>query len=161
MRTLAAIGLAPLAVLPVLALMFGPWAMAHGGWRALSGILVPAVVVAYPLLIMVGVPMHLALVRQGCTRWRDYTLAGVLLGAVPVIGYAIVAIVYEAQFAPSAMARATARNIEWGAIGAVVFGACGAAVALAFRAVVKASPSGSRSTLPSRTAARSRRWGIY
>ncbi len=46
MRVLAAIGIAPLAVLPVLTLMFGPWAMAHGGWRSLLGILGPAIVVA-------------------------------------------------------------------------------------------------------------------
>lgn len=141
MRLLAAIGIAPIAVLPVLALMFGPWAMAHGGWRSLSGILSPALVVAYPLLILVGLPMHLALVRQRCTSGGDYALAGVLLGAVPVIGYAIVAIVFEAQFVPSAIPRATARNIEWGAIGAVVFGACGAAVALAFRALTAFSRS--------------------
>lgn len=142
MRTLAAIGIAPLAVLPVLTLMFGPWAMAHGGWRALIGILSPALVVAYALVILVGLPMHLALLRQRVIRRRDYALAGVLLGAVPVIGYLIVAIVFEAQFLPAAIPLATTRNFEWGAIGAVVFGACGAAVALAFRAIaVKASPS--------------------
>lgn len=136
MRTLPAIALAPLAVLPVLTVMFGPWAMAHGGWRSLGGILGPALVVAYPLLILVGLPMHLALARQRCTRRRDYALAGVLLGALPVIGYLLVAVAFEAQFVPSAIPRAAARNVEWGAIGAVVFGACGAAVAVAFRALV-------------------------
>ena len=75
------------------------------------------------------------------TRARDYALAGALLGAVPVIGYVIVAVVFEAQFVASAIPQAAARNLEWGAIGAIVFGACGSAVALAFRAVVKASPS--------------------
>ncbi len=136
MRTLAAIGIAPLAVLPVLTLLFGPWAMTHGGWRALGGILSPALVVAYPLVILVGLPMHLALRRQRCIRRRDYAVAGGLLGAVPVIGYLLVAIGFEAQFATPEIARATARNIEWGAIGAVVFGACGAAMALAFRGIV-------------------------
>lgn len=141
MRTLAAIGIAPLAVLPVLTLMFGPWATAHGGWGALLGILGPAIVVAYPLTVLIGLPIHLALVRQRCTRIRDYAMAGLLLGAVPVFGYAIVAMVVEAQWAPSAMQRAAARNIEWGGIGVAVFGACSTAVALAFRAVVRASPS--------------------
>ena len=140
MRVLAAIALAPLAVLPILTLMFGPWAMAHGGWRSLLGILGPAIVVAYALVLVVGLPMHLALVRQRRTRARDYALAGLLLGAVPVLGYVVVAVVFEAQFAITASPRAAARNFEWGAIGVAVFGACSTAVALAFRAVVKASP---------------------
>ena len=135
MRTLAAIAIAPLAVIPVLTLAFGPWALAHGGWRSLSGILLPAIVVAYVLVILIGVPMHLALVRQGFTRVRDYALAGVLLGAVPVLGYVIVAVAFEAQFVLSAMPRAAARNLEWGAIGVAVFGACSTAVALAFRSI--------------------------
>jgi hypothetical protein len=136
MRTLAAIAIAPIAVIPALTVMFGPWALAHGGWPSLGGILKPALVVAYPLLILFGLPMHLALVGQSFTRRRDYALAGLLLGAVPVIGYLVVAIVFEAQFMPSGIARASARNIEWGAIGAAVFGVCGAAVALAFRALI-------------------------
>jgi hypothetical protein len=134
-RTFAAIAIAPLAVIPVLTLLFGPWVIAHGGWRSLSGILTPALVVSYPLIVLVGLPMHLALVRQRCTRVRDYALAGALLGAVPVIGYVIVAIAFEAQFVLSAMPRATARNLEWGAIGVAVFGACSVAVAVAFRAI--------------------------
>ena len=141
MRLLAAIAIAPLAVIPVLTMMFGPWALAHGGGRSLLGILSPALVVAYALVALMGLPMHVALVRQGCARARDYALAGVLLGAVPVIGYLIVAVVFEAQFALSAIAKAVVRNIEWGAIGVVVFGACSTAVALAFRAVVRAFPS--------------------
>ena len=140
-RVLAAIAIAPLAVVPVLAVMFGPWAMAHGGWSSMAGILTPAIVLAYALLIVIGLPMHAALVRQHCTRARDYALAGVLLGAVPVFGYVIVAVIFEAQFAPSAIPRAVARNVEWGAIGVAVFAACSTAVALAFRAVATASPS--------------------
>ena len=140
MRVLAAIGIAPLAVLPLLTLMFGPWAMAHGGWRSLLGILGPAIVVAWALVLVVGLPMHLALVRQRRTRTRDYALAGSLLGAVPVLGYVVVAVVFEAQFVIPAIPRAAARNLEWGAIGVAVFGACSTAVALAFRAMVKASP---------------------
>src|SRR5215207_9862962 len=122
MRTLAAMVIAPLAVLPVLTLMFGPWALAHGGVRSLLGILLPAVVVAYVLMIVAGLPMHLALVRHQRARMRDYALAGLLLGAVPVVGYVIVAIMFEAQFALPAVPRAAARNLEWGAIGVVVFG---------------------------------------
>ncbi len=140
-RLLAATALAPLAVVPALAVMFGPWATAHGGWRSLPGILVPAIVVAYPVTILIGLPMHFALVRQQCTRARDYALAGLLLGTVPVIGYVIVAVVFEAQFAVTAIPRAVARNFEWGAIGVAVFGACSTVVALAFRALLKASPS--------------------
>jgi hypothetical protein len=140
-RLLAAIAIAPLAVVPVLIVVFGMWATAHGGWRSMAGILAPAIAVAYPLLILVGLPMHFALVRQRCTRARDYALAGLLLGAVPVLGYVIVAVIFEAQFAPAAIPRAAARNLEWGAIGVAVFGLCSTAVALAFRAVARASPS--------------------
>ena len=139
-RTLAAIAFAPLAVIPILTLLFGPWAIAHGGWRSLSGILVPAVIVAYALVLLIGLPMHLALVGQRCTRTRDYALTGVLLGTVPVVGYVIVAVAFEAQFALSAMPHAAARNLEWGAIGVVVFGGCSTAVAIAFRAIVPPSP---------------------
>lgn len=144
-RTLAAIAIAPLAVVPVLAVLFGPWALSHGGLRSLAGILVPAVVAAYPLVIVVGLPMHLALVRQRSTRRRDYAIAGLLLGAVPVAGYVVVAVLFEARFAVAALGRAFTRNATWGAIGVVVFGLCSAAVALAFRAIaVRVSPSRSR-----------------
>jgi hypothetical protein len=136
-RTLAAIAVAPLAVVPVLAVLFGPWAMAHGGTRSLAGILTPAVVVAYPMVVLFGLPMHLALVRQRCTRRRDYAIAGVLLGAVPVAGYVIVAVAFEAKFALAAMGPAFIRNAEWGSIGVVVFGLCSAAIALTFRALVR------------------------
>ena len=134
-RTLAAVAVAPLAVIPVLLVLFGPWALAHGGARSLAGIILPAVAVAYPMVILFGLPMHLALVRQRRTRLRDYALTGVLLGAVPVVGYVLVAVAFEAKFAVSAMAPALVRNAEWGAIGVLVFGACSAAVAIAFRAV--------------------------
>lgn len=134
-RTLAATLIAPLAVVPVLAIMFAPWTIARGGMDGLAGIIVPAVVVAYPLLILFGLPIHYALVRQRCTRWSHYALAGTLLGAVPVIGYCVVAIAFEAKFALAALGRAIVLNAAWGAIGVVVFGACSAAVALAFRAI--------------------------
>jgi hypothetical protein len=147
-RTLAAIAIAPLAVVPVLAIVFAWWAMARGGAAGLTGIIVPAVVVAYPLLILFGLPVHLALVQQRCTRRMHYAVAGALLGAVPVIGYCLVAIAFEAQFQLAAMGGALGRNLEWGAIGVVVFGLCSTAVALTFRAIalsaMPASPSGSR-----------------
>jgi hypothetical protein len=134
-RTLAAVAIAPLAVVPVLVVLFGPWAITHGGLRSLAGILIPAVVAAYPLVILVGLPMHLALVRQRCTRRRDYAVAGTLLGAVPVAGYVLVAVVFEAKFAPAAMGPAFVRNATWGVIGVIVFGLCSAAVAITFREV--------------------------
>ena len=134
-RTLAAIAAAPLAVIPVLLVLFGPWALSHGGVRSLSGIVVPALVVAYPTLILFGVPMHLALVHQRVTRRRDYAIAGILLGAVPVLGYYIVAVVFEARFVPAEIPAAAVRNLEWGAIGVVVFGLCSAAIAIAFRTI--------------------------
>ena len=144
-RTLAAIAAAPLAVIPVLAVLFGPWALSHGGMRSLAGILLPAVIVAYPMVILFGLPMHLALVGQRHTRWRDYAVAGALLGAVPVAGYVLLAVAFEAKFAVAAMGAALMRNAIWGAIGLVVFGLCSAAVAIAFRAIAfKAFPSGSR-----------------
>ena len=135
MRTLAAIALAPLAVIPVLAALFGPWAFFNGGSRTLLGIVGPAVVVAYPLVLLFGVPMHLALVRAGRTRARDYALTGALMGAVPVIGYVLVAVAFEAKFIMPAMSAAMMRNLEWGAIGVLVFGLCGTATAIAFRAI--------------------------
>jgi len=135
MTTLAAIAIAPLAAVPVLTLLFGPWALAHGGVRSLAGIVWPALVVAYPMVMLFGVPMHLALVQQRCTRWRDYAIAGTLLGAVPVIGYFFVAVVFEAQFLPAAIPSAAVRNLEWGAIGVGVFGLCSAAIAIAFRTI--------------------------
>jgi hypothetical protein len=135
MRTLAAMAIAPLAVIPALVVLFGPWALAHGGTRTLTGIVVPAMAVAYPMVALFGLPMHLALIRAGCTRRRDYAIAGVLLGAVPVAGYVMVAVAFEAKFAIAAMGPAFVRNAEWGAIGVVVFGLCSAAVAIAFRAI--------------------------
>ena len=135
MTTLAAIAIAPLAAVPVLAVLFGPWALAHGGVRSLAGILWPALAIAYPTLILFGVPMHLALVQQRVTGTRAYAFAGILLGAVPVIGYYFVAVAFEARFAPAAIPAAAVRNLEWGAIGVVVFGLCSAAVATAFRAI--------------------------
>jgi hypothetical protein len=135
MRTLAAIAIAPLAVVPILIVLFGPWAISNGGMRSLAGIIGPALVVAYPLVIIFGVPMHLALVRARCTRARDYAVAGALLGSVPVIGYVLVAMAFEARFVLSAMGSALLRNLEWGAIGVLVFGLCSLAIALTFRAI--------------------------
>ena len=68
-------------------------------------------------------------------RRRDYAITGALLGAVPVAGYVLVAVAFEAKFALAAMGPALARNATWGAIGVVVFGLCSAAVAIAFRAI--------------------------
>jgi hypothetical protein len=141
MRTLSAIAIAPLAVIPVLIVLFGPWTMSNGGVRSLLGIVGPALVVAYPLVMLFGVPMHLALVRARRTRRRDYAIAGALLGSVPVIGYVLVAMAFEARFVPSAMGPALLRNLEWGAIGVLVFGVSTVAIALAFRAIAPASPS--------------------
>ena len=141
MRTLAAIAIAPLAVVPVLGLLFGPWALAHGGGRSLAGIISPALVVAYPLLVLFGLPMHVALVRQRATHWRAYAITGVLLGAVPVIGYYLVAVAFEAKFQAGLLPAAAVRNFEWGAIGAGVFGLTSAAVAIAFRAIAIRQPA--------------------
>ena len=134
-RTLAAIAIAPMAVIPVLAALFGPWALTSGGTRTLMGILGPALVVAYPATILFGLPMHLALVRQRCTRWRDYAITGALLGAVPVAGYVLVAVLFDAKFEMAAIGSTLAKNATWGAIGVLVFGLCSAAVAIAFRAI--------------------------
>ncbi len=141
MRTLVAIAIAPLAVVPILAVIFGPWAIANGGLRSLLGIIGPAAVAAYPLVILIGLPMHCALVHARRTSLRDYVLTGLLLGTIPVIGYVIVAVAFEAKFALSGIPRAAVRNIEWGAIGVVVFGLCTVGVALTFRAIaVKPGP---------------------
>ena len=147
MRTLAAIAIAPLAVVPVLVVLFGPGVLfrAGGQLRTMLGILLPAVVIAYPMVILFGLPMHFALVRQGFTRRRDYAVTGLLLGVVPVAGYVIVAVAFEAKFAIAAMGPAFARNAEWGLIGVLVFGSCSAAVALAFRAIVSGPASRTRS----------------
>ena len=134
-RTLSAIVVAPLAVVPVLAVLFGPWALTSGGTRTLIGILGPALVVAYPATILFGLPMHLALLQQRCTRWRDYAVVGGLLGAVPVAGYVLVAVVFDAKFDIAAMGPTLAKNATWGAIGVLVFGLCSAAVAITFRAI--------------------------
>jgi len=135
-RTLAAVAIAPLAVVPVLIVLFGPWAVSNGGVRTLAGIVGPALVVAYPMVILFGLPMHLALMRARATRARDYALAGVLLGAVPVIGYVVVAVVFDSKFELAAMPATLARNTQWGALGVVVFGLSAAVVGLAFRAVL-------------------------
>lgn len=135
MRTFAALALAPLAVIPALLVLFGPWALANGGLQTLQGIILPAVVVAYPLVLLFGLPMHFALVRAGRTRARDYAVTGALLGAVPVMGYVLVAVAFEAKFVMGAMGTALMRNLEWGAIGVLVFGLCGTAIAIAFRSI--------------------------
>jgi hypothetical protein len=138
MRTLVAIAVSPLAVVPVLVLLFGPWAIARWDLGSLKGVVVPAVIVAYPMVILFGLPMHVALVGQRATAVRHYALAGALLGAVPVIGYCMVAIVFEAKFDVARLGTATVRNAEWGAIGVGVFGACSTAVAIAFRRIALA-----------------------
>ena len=142
MRTLAAIAIAPLAVVPVLTVLFGPWTIAHGGARSYLGIVGPALFVSYIMVLIAGLPMHWALAWQRRTRVRDYAIAGALLGAVPVIGYVIVAVAFEARFAVSAMPRALARNLEWGAIGVLVFGICAMTIAIAFRSIAIRRPDG-------------------
>ena len=134
MTTLAAIAIAPLAAVPVLARCLGPGLLPTVA-SAPGRIVGPALVVAYPMVMLFGLPMHLALVHQRCTRWRDYAIAGILLGAVPVTGYYFVAVVFEAQFVPAAIPSAAVRNLEWGAIGVGVFGLCSAAIAITFRMI--------------------------
>ena len=136
-RTLAAIAIAPLAVVPILTVLFGPWTIAHGGTPSYVGIVGPGLVVSYAMVLIAGLPMHWALSWQQRTRVRDYAIAGALLGAVPVIGYVIVAVAFEAKFALSAMPRAFARNLEWGSIGVLVFGICAMTIAIAFRAIIR------------------------
>ncbi len=58
-----------------------------------------------------------------------------LLGAVPVAGYVLVAVVFDAKFDIAAMGPTLAKNATWGAIGVLVFGLCSAAVAITFRAI--------------------------
>src|ERR1051325_10301428 len=110
MRTLAAIAIAPLTVVPVLTVLFGPWAIAHGGAPSYLGIVGPALFVSYVMVLIAGLPMHWALTWQHRTRVRDYAIAGALLGAVPVIGYVIVAVAFAAKFAVSGLPRASARR---------------------------------------------------
>lgn len=140
MRTLTATAIAPLAVVPVLTVLFGPWTIAHGGMRSWLGIIGPALIVSYVLLVLAGLPMHWALMWQQRTRIRDYALAGALLGAVPVIGYVIVAVAFEAKFMLSAMPHAFARNLEWGSIGVFVFGMCATVIAVVFRMIALPLP---------------------
>ena len=134
MRTLAAMAIAPLAVIPVLVVLFGPWALAHGGSRSLTDILAPATVLSYAMTILIGLPVHFMLIRQRRVRGRDYAITGALLGAVPVFGYYLVAVAFESRLG---IVSSLMRNAEWGAIGVVVFGTCSAAVALAFRTLVR------------------------
>jgi hypothetical protein len=131
-RLLAGVLVAPLAAAPVIALIFGWWAWTHGGLATLGSITWQTLAVTYPAIVFFGLPVHLALDRQRYRRFAHYVTAGALLGALPVIGYTVVAIAFEAKFAISAIGRATVRNLEWGAIGVLVFGAVSAAVAAAF-----------------------------
>lgn len=131
-RLLLAVVLAPLAAAPMLAVLYGPWAWTEAGLNGLMPVLVAVLFVSYPATLLIGVPVHLMLARQRCTRLAQYLSAGALLGGLPIVAYCVVAIVVEAKFAPSGVWRATQRNAEWGAIGAVVFAAASAAVAAAF-----------------------------
>jgi hypothetical protein len=132
LRVVLGVLAAPLAAAPVIALIFGAWSLANGGVATLASIVLQTLAVAYPATVLFGLPVHLALVRQGYRRATHYATAGALLGALPVIAYTVVAIAFEAKFALSAMGRAAGRNLEWGAIGVLVFGAVTAAVAAAF-----------------------------
>lgn len=136
-RLLTAFLVAPFAVVPVLAVLFLPWALSRGGAGGLLGILLPAVIAAYPLLLIFGLPIHALLARQHWTRRRDYAVAGAVLGAGPVIGYCLIAMAFEANFSAAQAWRAVLRNAEWGAIGAVVFGSCATAVAITFHAILE------------------------
>jgi hypothetical protein len=98
----------------------------------LASLVLPALAVTYPAMVLFGLPIHFALARQGYRRLSHYLVAGGLTGTVPVIGYCVVAIVFEAKFAVAGLWSATLRNAAWGGIGVVVFGAATAAVAAAF-----------------------------
>jgi hypothetical protein len=132
LRSLFAVLLAPLAAVPVLAVLYGPWVVGDAGLGGLMPVAIGTLLVAYPTTILFGIPVHVILRRYRCTTLADYAAAGALLGGLPVVGYCIVAIVFEAKFAPGGIWQATVRNVEWGAIGTVVFAAGSAAVGASF-----------------------------
>lgn len=139
-RLLAGVLVAPLASAPVIALIFWRWASTHGGPTAFFPIVLQTLAVTYPAMVLFGLPIHLALARQRYRRWSHYAMAGALTGSVPVVGYCLVAIVFEAKFAVAGLSSATMRNAAWGGIGVVVFGAVTTAVAVAFWQVAVRPP---------------------
>lgn len=131
-RLLPAAALAPLAVVPVLAVLYGPWAITAAGLSSLISVVVAALFVSYPATVLFGIPVHVILEKQRWRRLSDYVTTGALLGGFPVVVYCLVAIVVDAKFVPSGLWTATVRNAEWGAIGTVVFALSSAAVAAVF-----------------------------
>ena len=142
MRVLAALLIAPLAIVPVLVALSVP------SFAGIVPLVTGALLISYPSLVLFGLPAHLVLTGTRYTSLFDYTLLGGLLGALAISGYCLVAIVFDAHFAWDELSRSIGENAHWGLVGSLYFGLCSASVGAAFwRIAVRPPAPLSRSTL--------------
>lgn len=121
-----AVVIAPLAVVPVLAVLSVP------RFDGLVQLVTGALLISYPAMILFGVPAHAVLRQSRYTSRFDYMLLGALLGGLSIAGYCVVAIAFDSHFSMDRLWWSITQNARWGAVGTLYFAACSAAVAAAF-----------------------------
>ena len=128
-RMVSAVLLSPLAVVPVCAfvmLMEGlvTGESGTGFGSALFLLSYFALVVAYPAIVLVGLPAHFVMSSLGVTSYLSYVLTGATLSVL--VGIAVLGILFDDSTVTS-----SARILRFG----LLLTLCGAAVSAVFRKV--------------------------
>jgi hypothetical protein len=127
-----ATAVAPLAVVPVLAIFYAHPAIGGAGYRFFIPTAAATLMVVYPAAFGIGIPIHFLLARFRVTSLADYCLFGAILGALPIIGYNIVGTTFDSHFHWAEVGQSIRVNLEWGILGSLLFGTASAAMAAVF-----------------------------
>ena len=129
---IVAAAVAPLALIPVLAVFYAHPAIGGAGYQFFIPTALGTLMFVYPASFVVGVPIHYLLERFGVRSLKDYCFFGAVLGALPIIGYDIVGTTFDTHFRMAEVWPSIRVNLEWGILGALLFGTASAAMAAAF-----------------------------
>ena len=129
---LLAAAIAPLAMVPVLAVFYAHPAIGGAGYQFFVPTALGTLMFVYPATFVVGVPIHFLLERFGVRSLKDYFFFGAVLGALPVIGYNIVGTTFDTHFRMAEVWSSIRVNLEWGILGSLLFGTASAAMAAVF-----------------------------
>src|SRR5204862_7460187 len=116
---LLAAAVAPLALVPVLALFYAHPAIGGAGYQFFIPTALGTLLFVYPATFVVGVPIHFLLERFRVRSLKDYCLFGAVLGSLPVIGYNIVATTFDTHFHWAEVGQSIRVNLEWGILGSL------------------------------------------
>jgi hypothetical protein len=114
---LLAAAIAPMAMVPVLAVFYAHPAIGGAGYQFFVPTTLGTLAFVYPATFVVGVPIHFLLQRFRVRSLKDYCFFGAVLGALPIIGYNIVGTMFDSHFHLAELGASIRVNLEWGILG--------------------------------------------